>query len=948
MSDIIDKTVSELSQTGILANVKYNPSPGKRYTCTPRARKQFQPFEHQNRVLTFFNQSPHRGLILKHGLGTGKTCSSIMIVDDFLSRDNNAIAYILSSGSLRENFINEYCRLCGKNRIRFENRIYFMSYNFTGIYEQVYGKVERRNTIFVIDEFHNIINGKVFNGKQKSSIYDFVYNSLKVNQKSRCILLSGTPFYSNVMEIEFSIKMLKQEQSNDELFKKYRDMTLSKDSLKYQNINNELDKDASTIGNLFNGIISSVNSLNVGKRPELFEIEEVYVPLSEYQEYYYKIIRDKEKKVSNALQEITGEEARLNPALKKFIDTLIYIYKNMLKSRPILNFCYSKNIMNAIVESIINKKKREDVEKEVESEFIDLEDVKKNEVTDESEYIDLENIKGSEVTDESEFIELENVKVSKVTLVDSKATPVASLVEEIVAPENKILFSDLIGTDYPITWATKEEFKEIVDDLPKYSPKMNEIIKKIRKYPNNKHMIYSQFITRHGINIFCSILEVCGITFIKYTGEIQGDSHRRYIIDKFNSDSNMYGQEFQVIFVSKAGTEGISLKHVNFVHILGPEINYNTVVQAIGRATRSNSHEGMDGELAWKVYPFLYISKLDNEKTSDEIILQKSKDKYKITEKLSQITEQYSIENLYNIDSKQTVTFFNKEITSGCNDDLSCNTGCCVKGTCRSPDECVQRNKKLVNYKKNVDFELNDQKYINRIRDFVKLSKPDLTEEQVDAVTNKLIDNNTYIRQTIFERIQKTDPNLSDDEVNSLTDKYMNRKRTASGGGGASDASYRQILFKKIKENQPNLSDDKVNSLVDKYIDRSRAAASGGDASAASGGGASAASGGGASAAGYRQNLFNRLKTIQPNLSDDKVNSLVDKYMDRSRAAASGADASAASGGDASAASGGDASDAGYRQNLFNRLKTIQPNLSDDKVNSLVDKYMDRIRSKAP
>jgi len=54
--------------------------------------------------------SPYRGLLLYHGLGSGKTCSSIAVSENLKHKKN---VVVLSPASLRSNFISQLKNDCG-------------------------------------------------------------------------------------------------------------------------------------------------------------------------------------------------------------------------------------------------------------------------------------------------------------------------------------------------------------------------------------------------------------------------------------------------------------------------------------------------------------------------------------------------------------------------------------------------------------------------------------------------------------------------------------------------------------------------------------------------------------------------------------------------------------------------------------------------------------------
>ena len=83
---------------------------------------------------------------------------------------------------------------------------------------------------------------------------------------------------------------------------------------------------------------------------------------------------------------------------------------------------------------------------------------------------------------------------------------------------------------------------------------------------------------------------------------------------------NVRGEYIQVIMISSAGAEGISLKCVRQVHIMEPFWNYIRIDQVFGRAIRMKSHIN---ELLPKdernVEQYLYLSTLPEGETVEEI-----------------------------------------------------------------------------------------------------------------------------------------------------------------------------------------------------------------------------------------------------------------------------------------------------------------------------------------
>jgi hypothetical protein len=196
-----------------------------------------------------------------------------------------------------------------------------------------------------------------------------------------------------------------------------------------------------------------------------------------------------------------------------------------------------------------------------------------------------------------------------------------------------------------------------LDNLAKYSPKFAKIINNIEKYPSKLGMIYSEFVTGEGLNLFARVLEVTKgyvywqkdtgaeyieeeenqvlsrrATYAKTYAIISGDVptfHRQKIISTFNSEKNAHGGIISLLLVSKTGAEGISLKNVRHIHIMEPFWNHVRIEQVIARGVRYQSHLGLP--LSERtVQPYIYIStfppniKKPEETTTDEHIYKMS------------------------------------------------------------------------------------------------------------------------------------------------------------------------------------------------------------------------------------------------------------------------------------------------------------------------------------
>ena len=84
-------------------------------SCTQADDTKFEPMPHQKIVRDYINlYTPYRGLLLYHGLGSGKTCSSVAIAEG-MKTDKQII--VMTPASLRMNYIEEL-KKCGDELYR--------------------------------------------------------------------------------------------------------------------------------------------------------------------------------------------------------------------------------------------------------------------------------------------------------------------------------------------------------------------------------------------------------------------------------------------------------------------------------------------------------------------------------------------------------------------------------------------------------------------------------------------------------------------------------------------------------------------------------------------------------------------------------------------------------------------------------------------------------------
>jgi hypothetical protein len=189
--------------------------------CQPKKFK-LQPQQNFLSEFLYDNKKKINGLLIYHGIGSGKTCTAINIAEKF--KKEYKIMVVLPA-ALIGNFIDELLGDCPgentyikkneydlyykqdhntvKNIEKRINEVYkIYSYNkFTDLVQK--NKIKLKNTILIIDEIQNMISLTGTFYKTLKSIIDKTDDSLKV------FLLSGTPIIDRPNEIALTLNLLR-------------------------------------------------------------------------------------------------------------------------------------------------------------------------------------------------------------------------------------------------------------------------------------------------------------------------------------------------------------------------------------------------------------------------------------------------------------------------------------------------------------------------------------------------------------------------------------------------------------------------------------------------------------------------------------------------------------------------------------------------------------------
>ena len=189
-----------------------------KYKCNNVGSNEFARLPHQNIVRDYINLiTPYRGVLLYHGLGSGKTCSSIGIAES-LKSDKQII--IMTPASLRVNYIEEL-KKCGDKLYKKHQYWEFINVVDNPELLDALSYALSLSTQFIVENkgawFVNVKKKSNFNelssidqqsldkqlNKMISYKYKFInYNGLRLKQFNKLRKIEDNPFSNKVVIID--------------------------------------------------------------------------------------------------------------------------------------------------------------------------------------------------------------------------------------------------------------------------------------------------------------------------------------------------------------------------------------------------------------------------------------------------------------------------------------------------------------------------------------------------------------------------------------------------------------------------------------------------------------------------------------------------------------------------------------------------------------------------
>lgn len=553
--------------------------------------------------------SPFTGILLYHGVGSGKTATAIEVYNNLYSYSDQWNVFILLKASLKDNWRDEltiWLRESDKeNRLK---NIYFLSYDSPIADQQFQELIKQSDTtkknLYIIDEVHNFIRNVYSNivsqkGVRAQKIYDHILQERQENSTTRIILISATPIINQPYELALMFNLLrpnifpKSEVQFRELFiQTNQSNSPVKSSSEYIIGSNIKKENINMFQRRILGLVSFYDSANPKTYAEK-KIHFINITMPKYQQDIYKYYNEIETKTSQKIIKMKNKaESQLYKTFTRqacnFVFPTIHNIDGEHRPRP-SQFNISETEAENMMKAKVSKGKK--ITGTQESRFMNKEGYLKSL----KHYID---------TFTSYAYELNDIdKKNKYTIHDDFKM-IMDKFKKQMTEESTNNVSHIIENHIE-----NEKTSLLFNMLYECSPKYICMI----LYISQSHgpvLMYSNYVLMEGIEIFKVYLEL--LNYVKYDNKNLNETkdYLRYAefhgnIDPkirqeyktiYNRIDNNHGKLIKIIMISPAGTEGITLYHVRQIHITEPHWNEIRIEQMIGRGIRFCSHKYLPKE----------------------------------------------------------------------------------------------------------------------------------------------------------------------------------------------------------------------------------------------------------------------------------------------------------------------------------------------------------------
>lgn len=552
--------------------------------------KEFKPFLYQLFLRDFMDESsPYRGILLYHGLGSGKTCSAVTIAENLKTFRN---VVVLLPASLKDNFISSGLKFCGKNKNdQTINRYYtFISSNASNTLQQLNKIGSLDNHLIIVDEMHGLVSRIVggLNGDNKQGIA--IYKKIMDAKNVKIIGLTGTPIVNNIYELAIMANIM-HGYSYVTLFK----INNESSSWKLLELENEYKK------------MSEIEYYDINIKNKKIEFGIKFKPYDDrYTEFLKKIV-DLSQKYGLDIEYVDYETYSLFPdevdgkGFKEFEE--IFVDKKDSKGDKLKNAEIFKRRLVGLISYYKSKEenfpriKERKVKKIPMSHYQYLAYEQVREEEKKSYKLSEIRVFSRQLSNFAFPVEIKRPGIGKKKLIDEKLIKAAESDENLDEVKKDELKKYQKEVDDALNRLAENKEIYLKKDLKRYSEKMAEMLNDIE---NTKGLVflYSDFRSLEGVEIMTKVLDANGYSkydgkegkhYALYTGS-EDPLERKKMLNVFTNPDNKYGKFIKIILATSAGAEGLDLKNIRLVQIMEPYWNNVRLQQVIGRAVRRDSH----------------------------------------------------------------------------------------------------------------------------------------------------------------------------------------------------------------------------------------------------------------------------------------------------------------------------------------------------------------------
>ena len=661
--------------------LKYRAN-GKKHNITDK----FSPYKYQKLLRDYMqNNSPYRGILLYHGLGSGKTCTSLEIAEN-LKTERNIV--VMLPASLRTNFITKGLLYCAdpkyqENPESYKEKYSFISYNANNTTDQIKKLGSLDNKVIIIEEVHNLIS-KIMSGVMGSSKQGLeIYNALMNAQNTKIVALSGTPIINDPFECALMFNILRgyievtyfrivkvpgiygEEWKLGDLEEELMSNKLI-DYLEINKLNKSIQFHIKVMSytDTYNTVLHFIENTCTSRGLIVKFLELKRIPLFPiendgeiYRDYFIK---------EDALK---GDRLKNEEVFKRRILGLVSYYKSVDDNYPTIkanNVCrvdmspYQSQIYEILrAKERLSEKgsSRSKKSKTVKSTFRVFSRQASNFVFPEEiyrPYPDPTFVVSLLKKNNNNSKSKSSLNINKILSLEENANNGKLSVEYKTRINNAL---DKLVENGQLYFTPGKE------GLDKLSPKMKLLLENVQKSPGLV-FIYSNFRTLEGIELFSRVLDFNGYSkyglndnlpkYAIYSGT-EDEKEKREVLSVFTGNENKHGKFIKIILASSAGAEGLDLKNIRQIHIMEPYWNQMRIEQVIGRGVRRNSHAALPAsERNVEVFRYFSVFSKENQSitkdkaSTDEHINTISLKKQNVINELLQIFKECSFDCVLN------------------------------------------------------------------------------------------------------------------------------------------------------------------------------------------------------------------------------------------------------------------------------------------------------------